>query len=334
MTTDNVTVIRVFAIVLLSCGLFACQRDIPTLNASHRWQITSNFIIDASLSAKGDTTALLMADNSIALWNNATQQNIIAWPATQLVSDTMMLSVSDNADYVLSASKTAVQLWDASNPGPLGTLNLVSQLGDATITQITFWIAPFKLIIGTSAGDIIFADIQNNTYRVNRSHSADVVKLLLTRNADTLYSGGYDGKVIRWDLHDFEPVKTKTLLYRVTSLALGDMGVVFISDALDNQILWDSSTDRELGQLTYSTRFKWFRHALIDDEKHWLITSSPKAEIFLWDMRTLTLQGSWMIDAQGLGSTTEDMVLMEDKTLRTISSDGILQDWEINQLSQ
>lgn len=328
------TIIRVFAIVLLSYGLLACQRDIPTLNASHRWQITSHFIIDASLSAKGDTTALLMADNSIALWNNATQQNITAWPATQLVSDTMMLSLSDDAGYVLSASKTAVQLWDASKPSPLGTLNLVSQLGDATITQITFWVAPFKLIVGTSAGDIIFADIQNNTYRVNRSHSADVVKLELTANADTLYSGGYDGKVIRWDLHDFEAVKTKTLPYRVTSLALADGGVVFISDALDNQILWDSANDRELGQLSYSTRFKWFRHALIDEDKHRLITSSPKAEIFLWDMHTLNLLGQWMIDAQGLGSTTEDMVLMDDETLRTISSDGILQDWEIKRLTQ
>lgn len=109
-----------------------------------------------------------------------------------------------------------------------------------------------------------------------------------------------------------------------------DAGEVFISDALKTQQLWNSVTGEVGGELTYLKRHEWFRHALFVTDSSQLITTSPKTQLTVWDLSTLESQDSWSVTGTGFGSTVEAMVLTSPDTLRTLSSDGIVEDWALD----
>lgn len=289
-------------------------------------------LVDGKLSKQGKLTALLLSSNEIELWDNQTKQQIASWGDNNLAADSYLLHLSQSGEYILSANPKVIQIWKHDIKNSLGTLDLTSKLGDAKITQISFLHTPNKFIIGASSGDIFFADIQNNDYRVNRSHSGEVTKLLVTDNIEYLYSAGNDGLVVKWDLAQYKPIISKKLPFRITSLGLGDINTVFISDALNEHIIWDSAQDNVIGQLSYRTQFKWFRQAVLDPKHKWLLTSSPKTQISLWETQDMSVLATWDAEAHSLGSAIEDMVIMKDARLRTLSSDGVLQDWDFLKL--
>lgn len=271
-----------------------------------------------------------MANNSLELWNNSTQKVVSVWRNDQLVTKTTLLDISDSAEFILSANDNAIQLWRAKSEESLGMLDFSTHLGDAKITQVRFLNAPYRFIVGTSSGDVIFADTLNNSYRVNHHHDSEVVKLALSKDKLTLFSGGNDGLVVKWDVVNYRPLITKHLPFRIVSLAVGNDNNVFISDALKDHIIWNSSQNTVTGKIDHWKRFKWFRIALFDPQLRWLVTSSPKSDLYLWDLKDMTLIGSWSAESQGLGSSVEDIKLIGDNTLRTLSSDGVLQDWDLS----
>lgn len=317
----------IFIVLLPFLG--ACQTEEPHILASNRWQISEQVIVDGKLSDSGEFTSLLLSDNSLELWNNQVRQKVSVWPNEQLVPNTVLLDMSDTAEYLLSASDTVIQLWHTESKEALGMIDISEHLGDAKITQIRFWISPHRFFIGTSSGDVIFADTQNNTYRVNRHHSSEVVKLELSKDKHTLYSGGNDGLVVKWDLVNYRPAVTKRLPFRIVSLAVGSNNIVFVSDALKDHILWNSEQDSVSGQISHWKRFKWFRKALLDPNQRWLVTSSPKTDMQIWSLDDMQMRGSWLVETQSLGSSVQDMVLMNEHNLRTLTTDGVLQDWDL-----
>ena len=326
----NPSQLIVLAISLLL--ILSCKQQAPSLTASSRWHINQNVLVDGKLSAKGNYSALLFSDNTLELWNNEVRKKVAHWHEQKLIPDTERLDLSASAEYILTASDKAVQVWHVEADESLGSLDLSKHLGDAGITQIRFWSPPYTFIVGTSSGQLIFADITNNTYRVNHTHTGEVVKLELTENKDVLFSGGNDGQVIKWDLLNYQPLTTKTLPYRITSLAIAKISYVFISDALKQHILWNSERDKVVGQLEHWQRFKWFREAIFDPKLRWLVTTSPKTDVFIWDLSDMTVSKTWSVEAQSLGSTVEDLVFIAPSILRTLSSDGVLQDWDLKLL--
>lgn len=322
-----------FSILLLAITLSACQGDIPGITSHSQWQITKDYVIDAKLSERGEYSALLLAQGRLEIWHNTRQERIDLWPKTDLLRKSTMLAISPDARFLITANDNALQIWQSGEREPLGSLNLTSHLGDASITDITFWQAPHKLIIGTSSGVLIFADIKNNLYQQNQSHSGDVTKLLITDNGAAVISGGNDGRIIKWSLNTYYPTQTQTLPFRITSLTTDNKDLIFASDALKTQIIWDTSNNTITGQLKYLDRNKWFRQALFINHSKWLVTSSPKAELLVWDLNSLELKASGMIRFHGFGSTTEDMKRTGPQSFRTLSSDSVIEDWELSALN-
>lgn len=320
-------------LVLLVPLLLSCQKEVSPISASSRWQISTDPIVDGKLSDNGKFAALLLSNKRLELWNNSAQRKVSLWQNEQLVADSYLLALSESAEYILSASHNTIQIWHTEAEESIGTLNLSAHLGDARITQIRFWMSPYRVLIGTSSGDVIFADTQNNSYRVNRSHSGEVVKLELSNDQNFLFSGGNDGLVIKWDLINYRPLVTKKLPFRITSLAVGLNDNLFVSDALKDHIIWNSEQDIVINEVTYFKRFQWFREALFDPQLRWLVTSSPKTDMYLWNLNDMSILGSWMVESQSFGSTVEDLVLLEANTLRTLTSDGVIQDWDLSTLS-
>ena len=317
-----------FTVFIVSALLFACKAEREPLSDKGQWQITDQFILSAVLSERGLYTALLFPEGRIVVWDNDTQRRLIEWQAPDVLPDTSMIHMDESGRYILSANRNVVQIWDSGSKVPVGALNVSAQLGDASITSFTFQQAPFALVIGTSGGDILFADIHNNVYQLAHQHDADVVKLIVSPDGE-LYSAGNDGLVVRWDMQTQTPSQTLTVPHRVTSLEVGQDHKVFVSDALETQVVWQSQRNEIISELAYWERFQWFRVARFAPANAWLVTSSPKTELYLWDTNTGEPIARWWAQAQGFGSAILDMCFVNSATLRTVTSDAVLQDWDL-----
>ncbi|MCP4525294.1 MAG: WD40 repeat domain-containing protein, partial [Aestuariibacter sp.] len=140
-----------------------------------------------------------------------------------------------------------------------------------------------------------------------------------------------DGLVVRWDKQHKAPEQTLTVPHRVTSLEVGPDDKVFVSDALETQIIWQSQRNEIISELTYWDRFQWFRVARFAPINQWIITSSPKTELYIWHLANGEPAAQWRAEVQGVGSAILDMRFTNPATLRTITSDGVLQDWDLTQ---
>ncbi|MCP4948100.1 MAG: WD40 repeat domain-containing protein, partial [Aestuariibacter sp.] len=318
------------AVLLVSVQCVACTPEPEPVNDIGRWQITDSFILSAALSKQGQHTALLFPQGRLAVWDNNTQKRLVDWHAPEVLPDTSMMHMGESARYLLSATRTVVQIWDATSAAPAGSFDLSAQLDDASITSLRFILAPHSFVVGTSGGDILFADTRSDEYHLAHQHDADVVKLIMSPDGE-LYSAGNDGLVVRWDKQHKAPEQTLTVPHRVTSLEVGPDDKVFVSDALETQIIWQSQRNEIISELTYWDRFQWFRVARFAPINQWIITSSPKTELYIWHLANGEPAAQWRAEVQGVGSAILDMRFTNPATLRTITSDGVLQDWDLTQ---
>ncbi|XOV80790.1 MAG: WD40 repeat domain-containing protein [Aestuariibacter sp.] len=312
-------------------GLIACQPELPTLQASNRIQLSDSPVVAAKLSSDGQFSYLLLANNHLQKWQNNDASLIREWQA--LDDDSLHLAISEDASHVITANQKALTLWFADATTPLGNLDLTMQLGDANITAVDFWQSPSVFLIGTSAGTIFVADIHNSTYRAMQQHGGEVTKFARFNDTQYLLSGGNDGLAILWDMRQFQLKEKVDTPFRITSLTVSsDSGLTFISDALEKQLLWQPVKNQIISELEYWQQYKWFRLATFIQNDKYLITTSPKTEITLWDISSNEAIAMWGSESHSMGSTVLDMTYLNNHRLVTLTSDAVLEHWEITSL--
>ena len=118
----------------------ACQPELATLSATQRTQLSDYPVVAGQLSSNAEDTFLLLANNHLQHWNNPTGQLKSEW--TSLDPDSLHLTLSEDNNHLMTASQTAISLWQVGQDSTVGTLDLSAQLGDANITSIAYWRAP------------------------------------------------------------------------------------------------------------------------------------------------------------------------------------------------
>lgn len=321
-----------FLITTLSF-LQSCKKPPAELTATLRHQYTETPIIASLLTSDSRHAIILDAKQQLTIWDNDSLNVIRQWSPESLPENSQYLAYSASKERLLVASDKIISVWNYLTGTLVGTLDLTPHLGDAEIESLLFTNNTSKFVIGTSSGSIIFADIGNNTFRQNQAHSGEVRLLRLSKNGQTLYSGGNDGKVVQWDLFNLKVKESIETPFRITSLVLSsESNKVFVSDALDEQFVWDPTQNRVVFELDYWQQYRWFRHGIFINNNEYLLTSSPKTELFLWDLVNNQEILYWYAESHSMGSTVSDMALTPDNQLLTLTSDGVLQKWDYQAL--
>ncbi len=316
-------------VVVLSClWLAACTSELPSIDAVKRVQLSNELVLQGKLSKDGKSSYLLSKGPVFSQWQNQSQEPVLQINAQNLLPNTRRFTLSQDEKRLLTADARTVLLWQLPEAAVLGSLDLTSHLGDASITSMLF-ISNNYFVIGASDGTLLFADINNNLFRRNGSHDGEVVHLQLTQNKDYLLSGGNDGQVIMTDLGTLLVRSKFELPFRITSLQLSANNQwVFVSDALNQNFIWDPWRNKKILELDYWQQYKWFRHSRFIAGNRYLLTTSPKTELSLWDMQTGKETAMWQAESQGFGSTVNDLVVLDNQLL-TLSSDAVLQWWDL-----
>lgn len=318
-----------FVCILTIAFLSACSKEIPTLSASSSETLTSELVLDAQFSRDNKLAYLLTKGPNFTIWDlsSATSKQFIS--AENLTPNTRKFTISDTGSRLLTSDGKTLSLWQLSDLQLLGSLDFSSHLGDANITSMAF-IRDSILVTGNSDGSLIFADLDNQVFRRSQFHSNEVVQIIVGHDKQFLYSAGNDGRVITSDLQLYEIKSEYETPFRITSLVSNeDNSIMFVSDALDKQTLLRPFKNAVAAELDYWQQYRFFRLGLFMDEDRKLLTTSPKTELSLWDSKTGKEIASWQATTQSGGSTVMDVGLLFDKQIITITSDAVVETWDL-----
>lgn len=323
--------------LLLFVGLFllvSCSKELPNLKALTAQQLTHEVVLQARLSNSNEFAWVLTQGPILSQWDIAKSQVVHSIPANDLTPNTKLFTLSQAESRLLTSDGKSILLWELTNTAPelVGGLDFRPHLGDANISAMAF-ISDKEFVVGNTDGSFIFADLRNQLFRRSLFHSNEITKLLVNNDKTELYSAGNDGMVQVTDLQLLEKKYQYNTPFRITSLINNqDDSLIFLSDALEQQVIWRPGRNDVLMELDFFEQYRFFRLGMFLENDTKLLTTSPKTEVSLWDVKTGEEQARWQATSHSLGSAVVDLGLMGNEKLVTITSDTVIETWDLNSL--
>lgn len=334
-TGDSVTYRPVRQLVgwlILAMALSGCTETPPALAPVSSLQLTAEPVLTGRLSAIHNKAYTLTSGPVFSIWALDSGRQLQTLGQAALPANTRDFAVSQDETALLTSDGQALTLWDLTSLTAVGTLDFQQHLGDAHIYSLAF-ISNTVLVTGNSDGSMILADISNNVFKRLVVHTGEVVKLIAGHQQQMLYSAGNDGKVVATDLSTLSVHAEYTTPFRITSLVSNaDNSQLFISDALNTQVIWQPWQNQVLGTLDYWQQYRFFRQGTFIRDSSLLITTSPKTEITLWQTDSGEAVSAWSATAQSMGSAIVDLRYTAEGQLVTLTSDAVVETWDISDL--
>lgn len=317
-----------YAMIVTLLILTGCSKR-QTLEPTEQIQLTQLPVSLAQLSSDAALTLLLIDDHLLQVWDNQSQQLIkqIEGSKYQLTFRDALIAPSKRS--ILSISDTQLNIWQLHSNEvvsyPLPEFDSFIRVTKALWSSDEQFIA-----LGYNDGSVLLLSLDEQTINRIKLHESSITHLIFNRNLTSLYSASLDGHAKRLELQSKKITVNYELPHRITSLALSqNENWLFVSDALQDQKFIDTRTGEPMLSLSYPQRFKFFRSAQFVAGDEFLLTTSSKEYISLWELASGKEIVSWPVAQLNLGSTVYDVHISDSNVLTTISSDGVLEKWAL-----
>ncbi|MCF6436619.1 WD40 repeat domain-containing protein [Pseudoalteromonas sp. MMG022] len=318
--------INVMIFLLLGCS------DPTSTHPSSRHQYSDALVLSGQLSHDGKQLLLVVEGPNLALWDTTSKRVLMSLSETQLPDKIRALVLHKPSQQLLVADDELVQFWNIPEGTLQGTLRVSGVDELARISQLAMSDNGALVAIGFTDGSVSIAD--RNTEKMNQfmPHSSNVIAIHIIEDRLMMVTGSHDGVVNAWNMQTGQSYYQQEYASRLSSVSVSnERDKIFVSDSLRTQQVLAIDDGQVLNELAYITRFKWFRQALFIPKTPWLITSTPKSELSIWDTSSGKEKQSWQIDTHSSGTTLLDMVIVDD-TLLTLSSEGVVESWRLSEM--
>ena len=312
--------------VVIGCGKKQSFRPTQQL------QLTQLPISAAQLSDDGALTLLLIEDHLLQVWDNSTQEIIKQIEGSKFNLYFRAAFIAPSKRSILSVSDQQLTIWQLYSD-ELTTYALPQRDSYISVTKV-IWSSDENLImLGYNDGSAQLLNLKQQSLSQLALHESSITELIFSRDLSVVYSASLDGHAKKVDIASKQMLFDYALPHRITSLALSQAeDKLFVSDALADQHIISAENGDNLTSLDYIQRFKFFREATFVADDKYLLTSSSKAHMSLWQVSSGEEIISWPIAQLSLGSTVYDLQLSNSNVLTTISSDGVLERWDLQQI--
>jgi len=261
----------------------------PSSNKSWRNAIASQTLTAHNDSVKsiafsrdGKMLASGSADDTIKLWNLATNQNI----ATLTGNSSTDYTIAFSPDVKMLASGSidnTIKIWDIESRQNTDTLSGHSD----SIWSVAFSKDGKTLASASRDGTIKLWNLETNQEIATlNEHSKDVMVVAFSPDRKTLASGSSDNTIKLWDLQTNEMIATlEGHSDGVTSLAFNPDSSILVSSSYDNTIkFWDLFNNEEVDSLEGHS--SGILSIAIAPNGRILASGSEDSTIKLWDLTT------------------------------------------------
>ncbi|WP_155730454.1 hypothetical protein [Pseudoalteromonas luteoviolacea] len=245
------------------------------------------------------------------------------------------ISLSQDNKLLLVSFDTQLSVWDLDKNSLVGQFTVVGHSKFAKISQVAIYANPMFVLVGMTDGTLNLIDFENSLTKQVKLHDARISHLELGEYRQLVMTAGHDGQVKLSHIDSLSLKYSYSLHKRVTSAATGQRNeTLFVSDALNEQLLLRPfSNVSEPIKLVYRERFRWFRAAALSPNGEYLATGSSKYWWTLWDANNGREIDAFAIEAATSTAMILDMHFSKGNILTTLSSDGIVEFWDINTLA-
>ncbi|CAH9050389.1 hypothetical protein PSECIP111951_00182 [Pseudoalteromonas holothuriae] len=318
--------IRVMLLGLFTCLLVACGEP-AMFTSTEKHQFSDALVLDGQISADAKQVMLLIEGPNLAVWRTHDKQIVMTLNEEQLPAKVRAISLSERAKLLIVAGDNSVQLWHSLSGKLLGTIDLYAVDELARVSALTTRKDGSEIAVGFTDGSVALFDYENKKMKQFMPHSSNIMAIEFYQNK--IITGSHDGSVKAWDAHTGTTQYQRQYTSRLSSLALSaDKQQLFVADGLKTQQVLLAENGEVASELTYISRFKWFRQALFIPNSNYLVTSTPKSELNVWETSLGKEQVSWQIDSHSMGTTLLDMVIINNELI-TLSSEGVIEVWPL-----
>ncbi|MBD1583755.1 WD40 repeat domain-containing protein [Pseudoalteromonas sp. S16_S37] len=307
--------------------LLACSEPV-VLKSTNQYQFSDALVLDGQLSGDGEQVMLLIEGPNLAIWRVYDKQTVISLNETQLPNNVRTIHFNERANLLLVAGDNIVQFWQSLTGELIGSLEAKGVDELARVSALSTSDDGEEIAIGFTDGSVSLFRHKSKEMKQFMPHSSNIVAMHFVKG-NRMITGSHDGLVKAWDTQSGDNYYQREYSSRLSSLTISaDQQQLFVADALKTQQLLSVSNGEIISELSYITRFKWFRHALFIPHSRYLVTSTPKAELSIWDAVSGKERLSWQIDVHSMGTTLLDMVVINDQLI-TLSSEGVIETWPL-----
>ena len=245
---------------------------------------TTGYGISVAFSSYGTLLASVLEDNTIKLWDVATNANI----ATLKGHEGVVWSVAFSPDGKMLASAGGdgtVRLWDVATNTNIATL----EGHEGLVTAVAF--SPDGTLLASAGRDatVRLWDVATNTNIATlEGHTDGVVSVAFSPDGTMLASGSWDNTVKLWDVATNTNIATlEGHEGEVWSVAFSPDGTMLASGSWDNTVkLWDVATNTNIATLRGHTDRVW--SVAFSPDGTLLASAGRDATVRLWDVATNT----------------------------------------------
>lgn len=166
----------------------------------------NNFIKDVSFSPTGEFLVSVGSDKKIVLYDGKTG-DFLKKLENSHDGSILSLSFTEDNKFVTCSGDSSVKLWEIKDED-LTLINTWSFEKKVENQQLGV-VSAGKYIISLSySGDLNFLTLDSDKpVKIVSGHQKSITSSILKNNS--LYTGSYDGSILKWDLKTFEAVKEK-----------------------------------------------------------------------------------------------------------------------------
>ena len=319
-----------FLIVMLMLLLVGCEETSQyEIEQLKNYRFNQNLVYSAQFS--DDLEQLLIIDEKrhVNIWQVSSKQKIFALSPSKVPEDLRAALFKKAENLLLLSGENHVDFWDLKQGIQIGTLKVQSGEPLAKISSINLSSYGGVIAVGMTDGTVFLFNRISNSSTKKKLHDGSVTHIYFNSSDRYVVTSGMDGKVVKSSVNTLEKRFSKKLNTRVSSLIIDEQSnKLFISDVLDNQQIRDLKNGELLSKLSYSARFRWFRSGQFYDGGQFLITTTPKTDVSLWDVLSGKEIYTWRSETLSLGSTNLDIKVLGNKIV-TITSEGVYQEWAL-----
>ncbi|MCW8091396.1 WD40 repeat domain-containing protein [Alteromonas sp. ASW11-130] len=319
-------------IICSLCLLAGCDKNV-TVESTLLHRFAKQPLKSATMTDDASLLALLTKNQVVSVWDSINQKLKYEWDRTQLGDEDMQhVELSENKQWLAIAGYWNITLVNLEHGQVIGSWYVQGNQPSATISSLMFYPDGHKALVGMTDGVVLSVDFQSGLATRHTHHDKQITRLAYLPHTSTIMSGARDKKFISFR-EDGEIIYQREFKSRVTSLINDKQSnKLFISDALKSHLIMDSESGETLTELKFFENFRFFRRGIFYQRGRYLITSSPKSVLTLWDAQTGDEVASWEITRFTSEATTVSLSLNENNELITLSSDGAYQVWDIESL--
>jgi WD40 repeat protein len=283
---------------------------------------TTSTSAKAALSPDGRLAVTVNADAWARVWDTMTGRPMsVLHPLGP--GPVSVMAFDPSGSRVVTASRSEVQIWDASNGRRLSTLT-----GHRGLVRSAEW-SPDGAKVVTASHDLTARIWNANTGEVSQvlgGHEAGLTTATFSSNGQWVLTAASDGTVRVWDAQTGHELARRHLHTKpVSAAAFSPDGTQVISAGEDHQAyLWQWASDHP--PILLSGHRRAVKSARFSPDGRYIVTAGDQIAR-LWNAH----DGSWLVDLHGHTDQVHAARFSPDSSLVvTASDDGTARVWDVS----